>query len=197
MSNLNVMLEGLRAAQGRIAEIEARAATLTRSAGGGASASFSTQLAGAMGQVGSTTATAPAANTDLPSGPSQDQLNGYQLPATEGRISTFGGPDDTMAGGKFALTGEDPVNPKNPWFIAMRWPRPDGKYPDWLKDSRIILEYQGRKVCVRPADYGPAAWTGRVVDVGPDVLKALGADTDSHVKISWATDQNMAYGPVN
>lgn len=191
------MLEGLKAVQGRIAEIQARAATMTRAAGGGVGGTFGAQLTSAMAQVGGAAPSTGTPAPGTPPGPSQTELNGYGLPATEGRISTFGGPDDKMAGGAYALTGERAGSERDPWFIAMRWPRPDGKYPEWLKDSRIILEFEGRKVCVRPADYGPAAWTGRVVDVGPEVLKALGAKTDSHVKISWASDQNMAYGPTS
>jgi rare lipoprotein A (peptidoglycan hydrolase) len=40
--------------------------------------------------------------------------------------------------------------------------------------TRIVVCYRGRCVRARVADYGPASWTGRDIDLGAGVARALG-----------------------
>jgi murein DD-endopeptidase MepM/ murein hydrolase activator NlpD len=123
------------------------------------------------------------------------------LPASTGRISHFGGPGGG-AYGNMGLTGESGVNPRDPWYCAMRWPYTiDGAVAgakDWWVNRRILVvnPKNGKAVILRAADWGPAAYTGRVIDVSPQAEKALGASTNDTVNIAFAPD-GANLGPVS
>ncbi len=120
------------------------------------------------------------------------------LPQTFGRVSYFGGPGGG-AYGNMALTGESGVNPRDDWYCAMRWPYVGEnleKLPNvdvaaakaWWTDRRIMVvaEKTGKAVILRAADWGPNVNTGKVLDVSPVALKALGIVTGDVVKIAFA-----------
>lgn len=124
-----------------------------------------------------------------------------RLPATRGRISHFGGPGGG-AYGNMGLTGESGVNPRDPWYCAMRWPytNPDAVKgaKDWWVNRKILVvnPKNNKSVVLRAADWGPHISTGRVIDVGPQAMKALGASTDDIVNIAFAPT-NVNLGPIS
>ena len=94
------------------------------------------------------------------------------------------------------------------WFVAMRWPYAKWDYniedtvstglskgSDW-KNKKILVTNpkNGRQVVLEAKDWGPAPWTGRVIDVSPTALSALDAETDEEVNIEFA-DKNAELGP--
>lgn len=126
-----------------------------------------------------------------------------RLPATRGRISHFGGPGGG-AYGNMALTGESGVNPRDPWYVAMRWPYTEAggtRAKAWWANRRVIVSHPktGKAVVLRAADWGPHASTGRVVDVSPHAMKVLGASTDDIVHISFAekSGKSAPLGKIN
>lgn len=123
------------------------------------------------------------------------------LPATSGRISHFGGPNGG-AYGNMGLTGESGVNPRDPWYCAMRWPYVvDGAVEgakDWWVNRKILVvnPSNNKAVVLRAADWGPHQSTGRVIDVSPRAMSLLGAGTDDVVHIGFApTDASL--GPLS
>jgi hypothetical protein len=130
-----------------------------------------------------------------------------------GRVSWFGGPDDTGVSSTEtgAVTGErlrslnSPMNPspaeaashpEDYYYCAMRWNySPRGV--SWLRSARLVVRNPntGATVIVRPVDWGPHTRTGRVIDLSPQSLRALGVSTDDEVSIAWAP-QSTALGPV-
>lgn len=143
-------------------------------------------------------------DADIPLGPTTIQGIGPgtgALPATVGKCSSFGGPHGG-AYGNFALTGEPGTHPANPWYCAMRWPYvnsnavPGAK--TWWRNRKILVvnPKNNRAVCVRAADWGPADWTGRVIDLGPGAISAIGAVTDDTVHIGFA-NAATPLGPVH
>lgn len=122
------------------------------------------------------------------------------LPATSGRISYFGGPGGG-AYGNMGLTGESGVRPRDPWYCAMRWPYTDANAvkgaKDWWVNRKILVvnPKNNKAVVLRAADWGPHVSTGRVIDVGPQGIKAIGASTDDVVHIAFAPP-NANLGPV-
>ena len=124
------------------------------------------------------------------------------LPASRGRVSMFGGPNGG-AYGEMALTGESGVNPRDPWYCAMRWdyyPNPnavDGA-KEWWKNRKILVVNPANQkaVVLRAADWGPHTNTGRVLDISPTALKELGAATDDVMHIAFAPE-GVNLGPVS
>ena len=136
------------------------------------------------------------------------------LPATSGKISWFGGPQGG-AYGNMALTGESGVNPRDPWYCAMRWPymgyvngrlTPFGSGRDrsqaisWWKNRKILVVHPAtnKAVVLRAADWGPGgvkSADARVIDVSKKALEVLGATTDSRVEIRFA-DPALPLGEI-
>lgn len=106
-----------------------------------------------------------------------------------GRVSEFGGPNDHMAGGGFAYTGEPVMSAYNRGYpyAAMY----DRKYAlHWLD-----VEHNGAHIAAHVVDKGPAPWTGRILDLAPYLLSGLGAVTDDIVNISvLGTTPGLAEG---
>ena len=121
----------------------------------------------------------------------------------EGKMSTFGGPDDTgvgpgeglaIADGRFALLRDyflprQPpntsglarrLNPKK-YYIACRW-----NYSETSKDylASILVTVtnpkNGKSAQAKPVDWGPNASTGRVTDISPGLADFLALNTDDN-----------------
>lgn len=69
---------------------------------------------------------------------------------------------------------------------------------NWWHDRKILVTnpQNGKQVVLQAKDWGPAEWTGRVIDVSKTALDALGAVTDDIVNIEFA-DQDANLGPVS
>ncbi len=122
------------------------------------------------------------------------------LPATSGKCSYYG----TEATGATGITGERMRNPIDPWYCAMRFPYKSGAEKNWWKGEdgkgrRLVVFFPktNKSVVVRAADWGPAAWTGRVIDLSPTAMQALGASTDQTVEIRFAPSSTQPTGPYS
>lgn len=110
-----------------------------------------------------------------------DAGEGQMVTMWTGKISTFGGPGDfqPMASGISSGSAYSQGIP----FAAMRMDYANGgDIPLGLGDW-INIGHAGTVVPAQLLDWGPAAWTGRIVDVAPYVMDALGAQTDSTVDV--------------
>lgn len=133
-----------------------------------------------------------------------------------GGISHFATPGDASTRGRnMGISGEPADSPWDVWYCAMRFnyvrvqPNPDNpnwvkpvpgtsdlSLKEWLKGRKIMVtnEKNGRKIVVRPADWGPGV-PKRVVDVSPTAMDVLGAHTDDPVRCEWV-DPQTPLGPV-
>ncbi|MFT5466570.1 MAG: hypothetical protein ACI8UO_001670 [Verrucomicrobiales bacterium] len=128
----------------------------------------------------------------------------------EGRVSTWGGRDDAGVAPSEGLAlldasdlldkdyaeyfiEEQPANttglarrlkPES-FYIACRW---DYKKTskEFLRSHKVTVKNPktGKSIQAQPVDWGPHSATGRVADVSPGVLAALGLGTDENVVIS-------------
>lgn len=132
-----------------------------------------------------------------------------------GRVSSFGGPDDTGVapdeGLAFIYSVSDKPDlflPRQPpgttglarrldpdeYYIACRW---DYNAPGQSKTE--LLEHvalvrapgtgTGRQFLAWPADWGPHEDTGRVADISPGLMAALGIATDDEVEVIYPFDE--------
>ncbi|MEZ5785243.1 MAG: TIGR02594 family protein [Xanthobacteraceae bacterium] len=62
-------------------------------------------------------------------------------------------------------------------YIACRWDYSRTPKP-WLRAHQVIVRANGKSVKAQPIDWGPAATTGRVADLSPGLMAALGIVTD-------------------
>lgn len=125
----------------------------------------------------------------------------------QGKISWFGGPEDTgvapdeglafiydveTAPRLFLATQPDGtsglarrLNPSVP-YIAMRW-----DYDVYPKEMLASGDYvalirapaTGRQIRAWPADWGPHSDTNRIADISPGLMEYLGIETDDEVEI--------------
>lgn len=114
-----------------------------------------------------------------------------------GKISEYGGPNDPGArNGSLPVSGGTPAAPPGgPWYIAMRWPRPYGTVYPTIKPWRLLVTGPKGSAVGYPADWGPARFTGRMIDVSPELMRAIGAVTDDTVTVAWAPPGTPC-GPV-
>jgi len=127
----------------------------------------------------------------------------------QGKVSWFGGPDDTgvtpSEGLAFIYKYETapelflPHQPKgttglarrldpNKHYLALRW-----DYSQFSKQrlagkevARVYAPKTGRSFSnVRPADWGPHVNTQRVADISPGLMRELGIDTDDIVDVIY------------
>jgi N-acetylmuramoyl-L-alanine amidase len=122
-----------------------------------------------------------------------------------GRVSWFGGPDDlgvaSDEGLAFIYEVDDaphlflPTQPPGTtglarrldpevFYIACRWDydaTPKAMLPDMLVYVRAPKT--GREFIATPADWGPHEDTGRVADISPGLMEALGITTDDEVEV--------------
>jgi hypothetical protein len=127
-----------------------------------------------------------------------------------GKVSEFGGPKDTGVKedeglalveisdlahfhGLF-LAADDPrlegatglarrLNP-DACYIAMRWDYHETPKA-FLQSIQVQVSANGKHVMARPVDWGPNVKTGRVADLSPGVLAALGLKTDDTATILY------------
>lgn len=97
-----------------------------------------------------------------------------------GKISTFGGPGDFQPTAYDGSTN-DMYNAGVP-YAAMRL-APQGEIPlaprSWIQINKGAASTRAQLL-----DWGPASWTGRIVDVAPYVASAIGANTDDLVGVT-------------
>jgi hypothetical protein len=117
-----------------------------------------------------------------------------------GKMSTFGGPDDTGVAPDEGLSLYDAsdveanpdlflaAQPPNTTGVARRL-NPQAKYlasrwdfeatpKEFLKKNTVKVSANGKSVEARPVDFGPSIATGRVADLSPGLASALGLKTD-------------------
>jgi hypothetical protein len=153
-------------------------------------------------------------------GKSPSQNGGSIVFQIEGKMSTFGGPNDngmTPSEGLALFDNSDLNNPKhaglflpapppgtsglgrrlNPdkFYIACRWNYSETPR-DFLRDTTALVEnpQNGRQASARPVDFGPNVSTGRVTDLSPGLAGFLGLDTDEDVAVT-ITDGMPAVSP--
>jgi hypothetical protein len=143
------------------------------------------------------------------------------LSFVRGRVSWFGGPNDTgvTSTETGAITGErlrslhdpDPASastvasrPADYYFVAMRWRYLYGSSLGdvgtdlrWWREQRIAVmsPSTGRAVVLRPADWGPHPTTNRIIDVSHQALRDLGVSTDAEVLTAFV-DPMTPLGPI-
>ena len=125
----------------------------------------------------------------------------------QGRISTFGGPQDAGVGPAEGLALVEPTDlptwseyflPQQPpgttglarrlnpdaFYLACRW--------DYRQTSRAFLRSSmatvtnlqtGQSVQAKPVDWGPDRSTGRIADLSPGLARHLGLQTDDKVEV--------------
>jgi len=129
----------------------------------------------------------------------------------KGKVSWFGGPNDTGVSPSedlaFIYSVEDAPHlflPSQPpgttglarrldpevFYIATRWDY-DETPKDVLPDMVVLVRAQktGREHFATPADWGPHEDTGRVADLSPGLMAALGIDTDDIVEVSFEPER--------
>ena len=137
------------------------------------------------------------------------------LPATSGNATWFGGPGGG-AYGNFELTGESGVSPRDQWYCAMRWPykvmdsggihlapgvtsAQAAEARKWWMNQRILVTNPAtnKSVVLRPADWGPASWTGGAIDMSRTALEqTLGIRGKGSVQIRFAPS-GVPLGPYS
>lgn len=139
-----------------------------------------------------------------------------------GKVSWFGGPEDTGVsadeGLAFIYEVEDaphlflPAQPPgttglarrldpDQFFIACRWDYDDYPKPSLLKHMALVRSPKtGKSFAAFPADWGPHESTGRVADISKGLMDALGITTDDEVEVIYPyADQEvpvMAYNSI-
>ncbi len=130
-----------------------------------------------------------------------------------GRVSHFGGPEDLGVSASEGLAflyneddapwlfGEQPsgttglarrLDPNVP-YIAMRW-----DYDVYPKAMLASMDYAalvtapktGRSFLAWPSDWGPHVDTGRIADISPGLMDALGIQTDDEVEVIFPFQHN-------
>jgi N-acetylmuramoyl-L-alanine amidase len=76
------------------------------------------------------------------------------------------------------------------YYIACRWDYSVYPKPSLLEHlARVTATKTGMSLLARPADWGPNENTGRVCDLSPGLLEALGIKTDDDVEVTYPFDQ--------
>ena len=128
---------------------------------------------------------------------------------TSGKCSWFGGPDDTGVSSSEGLAfiyeydqapwlflDEQPPGTSglarrldpDVYYIACRWDydtTPKDMLDDRNKKALVRSPKTGKKYLAWPADWGPHEDTGRVADLSPGLLAALGIETDDEVEVIY------------
>ncbi len=126
----------------------------------------------------------------------------------QGKMSSFGGPDDTGVSKREGLALFDHndiadrsdlflnvqphgttgvarrLNPET-YYIAMRW-NYDTTSRNFLRTHKVIVTSvrTGESVEAQPVDWGPNHDTGRIADLSPAILKVLKLNTDDSVRVT-------------
>jgi hypothetical protein len=72
------------------------------------------------------------------------------------------------------------------YYVACRWDY-DVTPKDMLRDQsvRALVRARGREYLAFPADWGPHEDTGRIADISPGLMAALGVETDDEVEVIY------------
>src|SRR5436190_18518625 len=131
-----------------------------------------------------------------------------------GTCSWFGGPDDTGVSPSEGLAflyevsdAPDLFLPTQPpatsglarrldpetFYVACRWDY-SVTSKDMLRDQSLkaLVRANGREFLARPGDWGPHEDTGRVADISPGLMAALGIDTDDQVEVIYPAPDDIA-----
>ena len=135
------------------------------------------------------------------------------LASFKGKVSWFGGPDDKGVSPSEGLAfiysydaRPDLFLPKQPpgttglarrlnpdvFYIACRWDY--AKTPKAMlaeKSKQALVTANGRSFMAWPSDWGPHKDTGRVADISPGLMKALGIKTDDVVEVLYPAPAPM------
>lgn len=125
----------------------------------------------------------------------------------KGKCSWFGGPSDTgvspSEGLAFIYEVEDAPHlflPSQPpgttglarrldpgvFYVACRWDYDQYPKPSLLEHLALVRSTKnGRQYTAYPADWGPNSNTGRVADISPGLMEALGITTDDEVEVFY------------
>lgn len=150
--------------------------------------------------------TGPVTGFWWPTGGAQMPADPTVLFQVTGKMSIFGGPDDSGSGnpdeGLALFSSEaqmrehglgDYILPPNGFglfrrlnteknYIACRWVYSDTPVA-FLRDARVAVIAGDKSAWARPVDWGPNIRTGRVADLSPGLAKALGVETDDTVTV--------------
>jgi N-acetylmuramoyl-L-alanine amidase len=139
-----------------------------------------------------------------------------------GKCSWFGGPQDTGVapdeGLAFIYEVDDaphlflPTQPPGTtglarrldpkiFYIACRWDYDEFPKPSLLENLALVrAPSTGKSIIAFPADWGPNENTGRVCDLSPGLMEALGITTDDEVEVTYPFDKEedggMAYRSI-
>jgi N-acetylmuramoyl-L-alanine amidase len=140
----------------------------------------------------------------------------------EGKMSTFGGPNDHGMSPTEGLALFDNADLTNPSFAYLFLPasppgtsglgrrlNPDERYLacrwDYTATSRSFLRankalvqnpQNGRSAYAQPADWGPNTATGRVADLSPGLAAQLGLNTDDDVIVTISAAAPAVVSPT-
>jgi hypothetical protein len=131
-----------------------------------------------------------------------------------GKVSWFGGPDDEGVspdeGLAFIYDVDDAPHlflPSQPpgttglarrldpekFYVACRWDYDVTPKPSLLEHMAVVRSPKtGREYLAFPADWGPHEDTGRVADISPGLMEALGIETDDEVEVSYPFNQRVS-----
>ena len=140
-----------------------------------------------------------------------------------GKVSHFGGPEDTgvspdeglafiydveMAPHLFlpaqppGTTGLARRLDPDEFYIACRWDYAIYPKPSLLEHAALVRSLKtGKEFMAYPADWGPHQDTGRVADISPGLMEALGIQTDDEVEVIYpygdaAQEPTMPYPSI-
>jgi N-acetylmuramoyl-L-alanine amidase len=130
-----------------------------------------------------------------------------------GKVSWFGGPEDMGVDADEGLAFIDSVSDKpelflpaqpsgttglarrldpDQFYIATRW-NYDVTSKEDLLDMRVLVRATtGKQFFAYPADWGPHEDTGRVADISPGLMAALGIDTDDEVEVLYVGERDTS-----
>lgn len=129
-----------------------------------------------------------------------------------GKVSWFGGPNDTgvspseglafiyeVEDAPYLFLPEQPpgttglarrLDPGMP-YIACRWDYDVYPKPSLLEHAALVRAPRtGRQFLALPADWGPHEDTGRIADISPGLMDALGITTDDEVEVTYPFNQH-------
>lgn len=147
----------------------------------------------------------------LSSGEADTQPDPEPVFYAKGRASYFGGPNDTgvdddeglafiyeIGDAPHLFLPEQPTGATglarrlNPFvsYVACRW-----DYEKTSKDALLMARAKvkstktGISLLAFPADWGPHQDTGRIADLSPSLMEALGIDTDDEVEVTFPAEE--------
>ena len=101
----------------------------------------------------------------------------------EGRVSWFGGEKEYHAEANLPCSLYPKVKTKELEgnYCAIRFPK--GVPIKELRDWRVHISANGKKVIAQIVDWGPAKYTKRIIDISPELMSDLGIKTDDQVRV--------------